>query len=189
MEHLKPPAMPVEEVEPAAVPGGQDPARLKVLLARASRVEEWDQKRVAGEINALLVAMRAPGNEAAEAKAVLEQLDLGALDGLVDEDGRICRAEAVETLLACGYPHALEVRPEDLDHHRAAAEPASPGALLVVGLAATAILLLVGTVLVTRVAPAGATLELVGGVVAALATCAVTADRVRRKKAAKNTSD
>ena len=55
--------------------------------------------------------MRAPGNEDQEAIAVLKQLDLKTLNGLVDEKGRSCHTEAVETLLACGFPYALRVDP------------------------------------------------------------------------------
>ncbi len=100
---------------------GPDPAQLPRLIGAARATTGLDRFVLAGKINALLIAMRAPGNEAAEAKAILEELDVSALDGLVDGEGRDCRKEAVETLLACGFPHALQVAPEDLQHARKAA--------------------------------------------------------------------
>lgn len=99
-----------------SVTAERDPARLAGLIAEArATTMSSESLGLAGEINALLVAMRTPGNEAAEAKAVLAALDVGSLEGLVDAQGRSCRAEAVETLLACGFPHALQVSPEELE--------------------------------------------------------------------------
>lgn len=66
------------------------------------------------ELNELLIAMRAPGHEAEESELILELLASKALDGLVDEDGRSCRNEAVETMLSSGFPHALALDPEDV---------------------------------------------------------------------------
>jgi hypothetical protein len=106
-----------ETAEPAA-----NPADLPRLIGQARTVEGLDRFKVAEKINSLLIAMRAPGNEAAEAKAILAELDVSSLDGLVDGHGRDCRKEAVETLLACGFPHALNVAPEDLEHMRDTAE-------------------------------------------------------------------
>lgn len=98
-------------------------------MAAARSSAPGEQVRLAGEINALLAAMREPGNEAAEAKAVLAELGLASLEGLLGPDGRSCRAEAVETLLACGFPHALEVLPEDLAHHHELRERRAKGPL------------------------------------------------------------
>jgi len=101
--------------------GGQpDPSRLALLIGQARAAEGLDRFVLAGKINALLIALRPAGNEAAEAKAILAELDVSALDALVDSEGRSCRKEAVETLLACGFPHALNVAPEDLNHARRA---------------------------------------------------------------------
>ena len=99
-----------------AVPESRDPAQLGALLEQLRHASEAEMQRLAGQVNELLIAMRAPGNEAAEAKAVLAQLDVGALDGLYDQRNRSCRAEAVETLIASGFPHALQLNPADLEH-------------------------------------------------------------------------
>jgi hypothetical protein len=119
MERVQPPQSGIESAEEAQVTGSRDPARLAGLIAEAQgKTIERDRIAQAAQINALLIAMRAPGNEAAEAKAVLAALDLEALHGLTDARGRRCTTEAVETLIACGFPHALEVRPEDLEHRQ-----------------------------------------------------------------------
>jgi hypothetical protein len=115
VERLQSPPQVIEGGAAARIPKERDPERLHGLIAAAlSASIESERHLLATEINQLLEAMRAPGNEAAEARAVLTALDLNTLEGLVDEVGRNCRAEAVETLLACGFPHALELRPEDL---------------------------------------------------------------------------
>ncbi len=95
-----------------------DVRRFPHLVEGARALGPEDQRALALEINTLLVAMRSPGHEPAEAKVLLETLDAHHLDGLVDPQGRSCRKEAVETLLACGFPHALSVNPEDLEFAR-----------------------------------------------------------------------
>jgi hypothetical protein len=108
----------VSETESSeTVPRSRDPKRLLELIRNAQGSEGKRRKAYAGEINEVLIAMRAPGNEAAEAKAILSQLDLKTLDDLEDDQARFCHTEAVETLLACGFPHALSVKPEDLSAH------------------------------------------------------------------------
>jgi hypothetical protein len=102
-------------------PSSPDPAELTRLVGLARAAEGLDRLQVAGRINTLLIALRAPGGESAEAHAILAELDVSALDGLVDGHGRDCRKEAVETLLACGFPHALSVDPKDLAHARTTA--------------------------------------------------------------------
>src|SRR4051812_47386123 len=76
---------------------------LPSLIASASTTFGRDRTALAGEINALLGRMRAPGHEAEEAKVVLTALEQKALHDLVDVEGRSCRKEAVETLLATGF--------------------------------------------------------------------------------------
>ncbi len=63
----------------------------------------------------------APPSEDAAAELV-RALDEHQLD-LEDADGRSCRAAAVGVLLAYGYPHALHLTPEDLQHYRSASRP------------------------------------------------------------------
>lgn len=67
----------------------------------------------AERINELLIAMRAPGHEAEEGELMLELLTTKVLNEVVDSKGRSCRREIVETLMACGYPHALFLDPAD----------------------------------------------------------------------------
>jgi hypothetical protein len=52
------------------------------------------------------------------ADLLLHLLESGLLEGLVERGGRTCRSVAVESLTGFGFPYALEVRPEDLDHLR-----------------------------------------------------------------------
>lgn len=101
-----------------AVSGARSPAELAPLIAEAQAAVGDVRQEAAERIVDLLIALRAPGNEAAEAKAILAALDVSQLNGLVDGKGRDCRKEAVETLLACGFPHALAVNPADLEHAR-----------------------------------------------------------------------
>ena len=93
-------------------------ARMPGLVDSLAGAPPEDKPPLAHELNELLIAMRAPGQEAAEAAVVLAALNEHKLDGAVDEAGRSCRKEAVETLLATGFPHALQVSPEDLSFAR-----------------------------------------------------------------------
>jgi hypothetical protein len=100
-----------------SVAPGSAPVELRRLphLLEGARVSEGEDKRaLATEINQALFAMRAAGQEEAEAKVLVAALDAHRFDGLVDSQGRSCRKEAVDTLLASGFPHALSVNHEDL---------------------------------------------------------------------------
>lgn len=111
-------AGPIPEEEGERPNPGGDPKVFLKLVSDARGAADDDRARVVGELIDVLVAMRAPGNERAEAKAVLGQLDLKSLTGLVDRSGRSARAEAVQTVLTLGFPYALEVSPQDLDFAR-----------------------------------------------------------------------
>lgn len=69
---------------------------------------------LAKEINDVLIAMRFPGHESEESELVMEALASKVLHELVDPLGRSCRKEAVETMMAAGFPHALLLEPEDI---------------------------------------------------------------------------
>jgi hypothetical protein len=100
------------------VPRERSPAALLELIGEAQLADDKKtKKRLADEINEILIAMREPGNEAAETRTILTQLDLKTLDLLEDSKGRLCHTEAMETLLAAGFPHALGVKPADLEFH------------------------------------------------------------------------
>jgi hypothetical protein len=70
----------------------------------------------ARQLNAVL--RKVSGGGEAESRALLRVLEERGLEGLFDEEGRSCRAEAVEALLRLGYPYALYVHPDDLEHLR-----------------------------------------------------------------------
>ena len=103
-------APPSSSSEPESI----DVRRFPYLVEGARASGAADKRALAFEINNLLIAMREHGHEDTEARVLLTALDGHHLDGLVDKDGRACRKEAVETLLNCGFPHALEVSHEDL---------------------------------------------------------------------------
>jgi hypothetical protein len=115
---------PVASVE-GAQPDERVPARVvldldrfKLLLDGLLARQPEDRARVAGEIIDLLIAMRAPGHDVAESAVILKQLDLKSLSGVIDAEGRNARKEAVETLMAMGFPHALKISPEDFEWAR-----------------------------------------------------------------------
>ena len=118
------------------------PVDLDASAARVERLPELVQSvgatpvllrdEVATRINDVLVAMRAPGHEAEESELLVELLTTKVLNELLDTQGRSCRKEAVETLMACGYPHALLLAPEDVEFARTwrqSNEPATAEAL------------------------------------------------------------
>jgi hypothetical protein len=95
-------------------PSGPKPhERVPLLLGRAR-----EDAQACRELIDALIAMRAPGDEADEARVVVGALEASSLDGLRDEAGRDAKAEAVETLLSLGFPHALTVSPADLEYFR-----------------------------------------------------------------------
>lgn len=102
-----------------------DVRRLPHLISGAAGAQGSDRTEIARQINRVLIAMRTPGHEGAESGLLIAALDGHRLDGLVDSDGRSCRKEAVETLLGCGFPHALQVSPEDLEFARQYQSPST----------------------------------------------------------------
>lgn len=105
---------PVDAVRPAA-----DLDRLRTLVVKRTVTQGSARSQLAEEINAALRALerQEPSREVAD--FLLRQLESGALVGLVDGKGRSCRAVAVEALISMGFPYALEVSPDDLEHLRA----------------------------------------------------------------------
>lgn len=99
-------------------PDSIDVRRLPHLISAAGVSKGGDRTALASQINNVLIAMRGPGHEEAESRVLVVALDEHRFDGLNDESGRSCRKEAVETLLACGFPHALKVSHEDLQFVR-----------------------------------------------------------------------
>lgn len=76
------------------------------------------RKALATELVEVLIAMRQPGYEPQEALLLNQLLEEGRIVEVADNAGRCCRAEAVKTLLACGYPHALAADADDVAHAR-----------------------------------------------------------------------
>ncbi|MBL8924258.1 MAG: hypothetical protein JNJ54_35745 [Myxococcaceae bacterium] len=84
------------------------------LVAALEGSTSAQRTRLADDVNRVLRAMRAPGHEAEEAEVVMQALSSKALHDLEDSRGRSCRREAVETMMASGFPHALLLDPEDV---------------------------------------------------------------------------
>ncbi|WP_275899140.1 hypothetical protein [Pyxidicoccus caerfyrddinensis] len=120
------------------------PLPVLVLVEQARRVPAEERPELALRLNTLLEQISAEGGSRQLADTFHRLLETGKLEGLVDTRGRSCRAVAVEALLSLGFPYALEVRPEDLEHLRAHGRrgvghglgPAVPGAVLLTGLVA-----------------------------------------------------
>jgi hypothetical protein len=116
---------------PSLAPWEPLPAPLQVSLPEAERCEvlglveaarkaTGDEREVlAAQLGAQLEALGEGGGSREVADLLLHLLEGGRLEGLVERGGRTCRSAAVEALTRLGFPYALEVRPEDLDHLRA----------------------------------------------------------------------
>jgi hypothetical protein len=91
--------------------------RLAVQEARAASTEA-ERAVAAGRLNQQFDTLEAGSGGRQVADLLHELLEGGQLAGLEDTTGRTCRAAATEALLRLGYPFALEVRPEDLEHLR-----------------------------------------------------------------------
>jgi len=84
------------------------------LLRALEAVPDPARPEIATRLNDVLLAMRAPGHESEESELVMEALSSKALHDVVDTRGRSCRKEAVQTMMACGFPHALLLDPDDM---------------------------------------------------------------------------
>lgn len=117
---------------PAAPEPSRTPAELPlpvlVLVDEARKAAtEAERQEKAERLNALLRQMGRGGGSREVADVLHGLLDGGKLAGLVDARDRTCRAVATEALLELGFPYALEVRPEDLEHLRGASTTSRPG--------------------------------------------------------------
>ncbi len=126
MRELDPPAVAAAGEAPSALPATALQAR--VQQAATSR----DPKGV-DTLNRELASLPRDGGRPV-ADALLRLLEGGRLEGLVDTAGRSARATAAMALVGMGYPYALELSPEDLDHLRQAQGPRTPRVFLVAGL-------------------------------------------------------
>jgi hypothetical protein len=92
-------------------------------VEEARRASGPEREALAAQVHQQLEAL-ASGRGSREVADLLHQMLEGEqLTALRDAEGRSCRGAAVEALLAQGYPYALEVRPEDLEHLREGVQP------------------------------------------------------------------
>jgi hypothetical protein len=111
-----------------------DMGLLHSQVVRARKAGGQARRQLADEINAAFRKLGQSGGSRAVADFLLKQLEEDAFEGLTDSEGRTCRGVAVEALLAMGYPYALEISPEDLEHLRQDSSPNPLGAYGVAGL-------------------------------------------------------
>ena len=112
--------------------------RLSALLQKADAASGDARRAATTELNLMLGQMPRYASRPV-ADQLLRWLDQGSFSDLEDKEGQTARAAATGALLAMGYPYALEISPDDLDHLR---ERSASGGGLSEGLAA---LLLLGT--------------------------------------------
>jgi hypothetical protein len=105
-----------ESASPA--PPGEVPLPVQLLVQQAQAARGAERGALAARINHQLEALASGGGSREVADLLHQLLEGGQLTGLEEPEGRTCRAVAVEALLALGFPYALEVRPEDLEHLR-----------------------------------------------------------------------
>jgi len=104
--------------------------RLSTLLQKADAATGDARRSATGELNELLGQMSRFASRPV-ADLLLRWLDQGSLTDLEDGDGQTARAAATAAVLSMGYPYALEISPDDLDHlrERTAATGSLGGAL------------------------------------------------------------
>ncbi|QRK09006.1 hypothetical protein JQX13_02225 [Archangium violaceum] len=127
--HTRPPGSGTRQGEPTEGEGSAPPslapweapveAPVQELVEEArGATTDAERAALAARINRQLDALAAGGGSREVADLLHHLLESGQLAGLVDAAGRSCRASATEALTRLGFPFALEVRPEDLDHLR-----------------------------------------------------------------------
>ncbi|NTX04968.1 hypothetical protein [Myxococcus sp. CA040A] len=112
-------APPPSEAAGRPTPPVELPLPVLVRVEQAVGASQAERPAAAARLNEVLKQLGTGGGERQVADTLHRLLDGGRLDGLVDADGRSCRAVAVEALLSLGFPYALEVEPDDLKHLRA----------------------------------------------------------------------
>jgi hypothetical protein len=80
-------------------------------------------------VDAIVVALRRARGEPQVAALIHELLSDGLIDRVRGSSGFTLRYLLVDTLLELGFPHALEVRPEDLELLRAEDRPTERGSI------------------------------------------------------------
>lgn len=114
-----------------------EPAGLQAaLLADLDRHDaaDVDQRRgLADAFHRRLESLPRDGGRPV-ADALLQLLESGRLGEVVDSEGRTARAVAADALVGLGYPYALELSPDDLDHLRQGGGYRTPRARVVTAL-------------------------------------------------------
>ncbi|QSQ18315.1 hypothetical protein JY572_19340 [Myxococcus landrumensis] len=111
-------APPPPEAVTRSTPPVELPLPVLVRVEQALKAPDAERAEAAARLNEVLVELASGGGERQVADTLHRLLAGGKLEGLVDAEGRSCRAVAVEALLSLGFPYALEVEPEDLHHLR-----------------------------------------------------------------------
>jgi len=118
-----------EQLEPVQraleLPEGSAPAPLARLVLELAGLAPEDRAPAVQALATRLEQLSA-GPDGGDARALIEGLEQGRFNELIDERGRLLRALAVEALLRLGYPWALQIVPGDLDWYRAQARRAAP---------------------------------------------------------------
>jgi hypothetical protein len=99
------------------------PLPLLALVEEAQRASGTEREALAAQVNQQLEVLTSEEDSREVADLLHHLLEGGQLTALMDVEGHSCRGVAVEALLALGYPYALEVRPEDLEHLREGRKP------------------------------------------------------------------
>lgn len=94
------------------------PLALEAQVQEAREARGPEREAAVLRLHERLEALGAGGGSREVADQLLHLLESGELEGLESADGRTSRSVAVEALLELGFPYALEVRPEDLEHLR-----------------------------------------------------------------------
>lgn len=128
LERLAPVAAPAQSDERSGAP------RLLALLDEARPEGEAARRELGDQVNRAVQRLARGGSSESTAQVLLKLLARPELKELVDTGGRSCRAEATRALLELGWPWALHVHPDDLEHLRRVGSPRG-GRALWIGLA------------------------------------------------------
>lgn len=86
------------------------------LVQRARNSEGQEQVWLATLVNQRLKKIAALPDTESLVGFLLERLDDDSFAGLRDKKGWPCRAAVVEAVIELGYPHALQLRPKDVEY-------------------------------------------------------------------------
>ena len=102
-------------VGPDAKPG-ENPVTLIELVHRARNSEGQERVWLATLVNQRLARLKRLPDAEQLVTFFLEQLDDAEFGRLTDKHGWPCRAAVVEAIIELGYPHALQLDPDDVEY-------------------------------------------------------------------------